>query len=236
MVVLASAGQVAAQFGARQDIIAIYLFNGQDEATFRRQLEARCALRVSQIGEVAQLDEATLEKLSLAIRGDLNRFYRCISIVRENTKGFDIQDQGDMQKAWQEIMPLQQRISKGLLEEDSLFNKVLDSSLSEIQSEAYQQYLSDRQDAKTQAIVKVTIAELDRTIPMLAKQRSALLESLLAKKFPSQIPQGYDAYLGYIMLTKVEKAELQKIFDKPQIAAIEKMQAQYAAYGNAVTW
>jgi hypothetical protein len=226
-----------AQFGARQDIVSVYLFNGQDEATFRKQLETRSMLRVAQVAEVAQLDEATLEKLNLAVRGDLNRFYRCIAAVREATKDYDMQNQEEMQKAWQEIMPLQQRIAAGVLEEEgSLFSKVLECSLTEEQTTAYEAYLAERQRAKSLAIVKMTLAEMQSSIPLLAKQRNALVDTLMNKKFPRRVPEGYEAFLGYIMMTKLDDKELESILDRQQVLAFKKLIAQYEAYGNAVTW
>jgi len=237
LLVLGNPTQTQAQFGARQDIVSMYLFNGQDEASFRKQLESRCMLRVSQLAEVTQLDEPTLEKINLAVRGDLNRFYRCIATVREATKDYDMQNQEEMQKAWQEIMPLQQRIAAGVLkEEKSLFKKVLESSLSEEQTAAYQEYLAERERAKSLAIVKISLAEMERSIPLLAKQRTALVEKLMSKKFPSQVPQGYEAYVGYIMMTKLENAELEPILDRQQLRAFKKLITQYEAYGNAVKW
>ena len=69
--------QLSAQFGApRQDVLAAYLFNGSDEATFKRRMEQSTEMRVKRMAEVAQLDALQLQKLQFAARGELRRIYR----------------------------------------------------------------------------------------------------------------------------------------------------------------
>ncbi|MEZ6138803.1 MAG: hypothetical protein R3C53_28285 [Pirellulaceae bacterium] len=236
----AACSPVRAQFAVfgiqEQDVLSMYLYNGQNEATYRKQLEQRCQLRFDQIVEVAELDASKQEKLSLAMQGDINRFYRHVGLVRKKTVGLNIQDQNDMQKAWQEIQPLQERLSKGLLGDDSLFEKVLDSTLSSDQNEAYRTFLAQRSAARNEAIIKATIADLDRHVPMLAKQRDELLAAMTKLGTPKTLPQGYEAYLGYIYLTKLDSATIDQIFDKSQAAAIKKTQKQYEGYKRAVKW
>lgn len=214
---------------AQQDAVNMYLFNGQDEATFRPQLEMRSKFRLSRIVEVSHLDQAAAAKLALAVDADLNRFYRCVGQAREKTKGLDLQNQAEMQQAWQEIMPLQQRLSEGLLEEGSLFQKVLEATLSPEQRLAYEEYLAERQRAKNLALLKISIADVERSIPMLAKQRDALLAAAAGIDAPPKLPQGAEPQLGFMLLAKVADEDVKAIFDEAQQKSFKKLQKRYGA-------
>ncbi len=226
-----------AQFGfPAQDIVAIYLFNGTDEASYRKQLEARTQLKIDSVIRVAGLGKVQSQKLQLAAKGDLNRFYRDIDVVRKETKGLNIQNQQDAQKAWEIVSPLQQRLAKGLLQEGSLFQKVLDSVLQPEQEEQYEEYLEKQNAARRRAVIRVTIADIERMAPLLNQQRQQLIRLLDSKKPPQKVPNGYTPYLGYIMLTRIKPEELEEIMDEAQLKVFKKVKQQYAAYARSVTW
>ncbi len=223
-------------FGAEQDIVSIYLFNGDEESEYKARLERRMQLRLDSLAKVLDLDDDQSEKLQWAMRGDLIRFYHGIDCVRQQTRGLDFQNQADMQKAFVFILPLQQRVNNGLLQEGSLFQKVLDTSLSPEQHELQQQNLRQRQAARHQAIMRMTIAEIDRCIPLLARQRDELLAAMTAIEPPRKVPQGYDAFLGYIVTLKLDESVLSKILDKAQCKAFLELRRNYAAYEQGITW
>lgn len=220
---------VHAQFGIQQrDIIAMYLFNGQDEATFKNQLESSCNLRVKRIFEVIGLDAEQKRKLDFAIRGDINRLYREMDFVRYQTKGLNLQDQGDMQKAWQVMQPLYTRVtSTGIVGEDSLFERVLESTLTAEQQDDYKAYMSDRQRTEVEGLTRLALSELEKSIPLLAAQRQQIISLAIELDYPQKIQRGMEGTVGFVMLSKLPDDKLQTILDAEQYTAFQKFKKHY---------
>lgn len=229
--------QVSAQFGApRQDVLAAYLFNGSDEETFRRRLEQSTEMRVNRMAQVAHLDASQLQKLQLAARGDLSRFYRELEQVRVKVKDVDMRNGNDMQKAWQAISPLQIRLANGIIDEDSLLERVMSTLLSPEQEQKYRDYLRERQVARYRSILLVTVADLEKVLPLTAKQRSELIKLLEGKKFPSKCQPGLEAYVGQAMLSRLREDEARSVLDESQCKTLARLNEQYAPMANNFTW
>ena len=222
-----------AQFGAQsRDLLAMYLFDGVGEATFRTRLERSTQVRIDRIAEVVGLDEAQRAKLELANQGDLCRFYREIDQVREKVKGLDPQNNNDLQAAWVHIMPLRERLTKGIIGESSLSERILQNLLNDDQQTRYQQFRSERQIAQYRAIVRICISELEQSVPLTEKQRTGLIK-LLDEKILSRnefADQQMKAYYGYILLAGLPKDRLAELLDVQQRDALQKLIAPYADF------
>lgn len=212
------------------DILAMYLFNGADEATFRRQLENRAQIRVTRIAEVVGLDPEQLEKLQLATHGDLSRFYRELEHVRQKTKGLSSQNQNDMQKAWEFISPVQQRVANGIIGEDSLTERILQSLLDEEQRAKYAEFQRQRSAAQFRTILRMTVSDLEKSLPLTEKQRDELIKLVEGKELPEKVfmQQQMQAYLGYVMLARLSDNELSDLLDKQQLLTFRKLIDQVA--------
>lgn len=222
----------SAQFGnARQpDILSMYLFNGADEATFRKQLENRAQIRVTRIAEVVVLDANQLEKLRLATLGDLSRFYRELEHVRQKTKGLNAQNQNDMQKAWELIAPVQQRVAQGIIGKDSLTESILQRLLNEAQQTKYAEFQQQRRAAQFRSILRMTLADMEKSLPLTEKQRDELIKLGEGKELPDNAfmqPQ-MAAYLGFVMLARLTDNELANLLDKQQLMTFRKLTERYA--------
>lgn len=230
----AACQEAHAQFGIQQrDIIAMYLFNGQDEATFKNQLESSCNLRVKRIFEVIGLDAEQKRKLDFAIRGDINRLYREMEFVRHQTKDLNLQDQADMQKAWQVMQPLYTKVtSTGIVGDDSLFERVLESTLTSEQQDDYRAYMSERQRAEVDGLTRLALAELEKSIPLLAEQRQQIISQALELDYPRKIQRGMESMVGFLRLSKLPDEEMQEILDAEQYAAFQKFKQQYLRLGG----
>jgi hypothetical protein len=219
-----------------RDIVAIYLFNGQDKAGFRKSIEDRAALQVRQVAAAANVEAEEIEKLELAAQGDVKRFFRKVDELQESTKGLSMQNQNDMQKAWGLIQPLQEQIARGLFDKDSLFQRVLMSSLKPAQQEAYREYLEERKAAEIESLIKISVSEIDRSIPLLAKQRRELVRLLSERPRPKTFPEGYAPYVGFVILARVDRADLATFLDEKQLMAVSELQQMYKAYEGVVEW
>ncbi len=218
------------------DIVSMYIYNGQDERTYKQKLNELTSLTVERVGKVVSIDESQLRKLKLAANGDLNRFYREIEIVREKTKGLNIQDQNDMQKAWTEVMPLRQRAEKGLLDVDSLFEKVLRSVLDREQSKRYADFQRTQEINRYKAILRVTITDMDKYLPLTSDQRVELLQLVESKGFPREVRGQMQAYVGGVMLSRLTDQETTQILDEQQQKVFVRLKEQYAMHAGNVQW
>ncbi len=211
------------------DILSMYLFNGADEATFRRQLEQSSQIRIDRIAEVVDLDAAQRSKLELASHGDLCRFYRELALLRQKVKGLDPQDHNDFQAAWAHIGPVQQRLSKGIIDENSLSQRILQNLLSDQQQARYQQFQQERKKAQLRALLRISVAELEQVVPLTEKQRTELIKlldqsSLAENGTPDRQQQ---AFYGHILLAQVPDEQLEKLLDEQQRLALSKWIAPY---------
>lgn len=235
---IAIAGARGQVIMAQQDIVAMYLFNGQDEATFKRQLEAGTSLRVARIAKIVGLKEEQQSKLEWAIHGDLNRFYHDIELVREKTKGLSVNQQDELQRAWEHISPLYEKVrGSGVIGQDSLFEKVLAATLDRDQSRRYHDYLNDRQRAESWAMLRMSLAELEKAIPLMADQRAKLV-ALLEKENPRREPGfGQPGINGFREIANLQDEDVQSILDDEQYAAFKKFQQTYQGFRfGGIAW
>ncbi len=211
------------------DILSMYLFNGSDEASFRRQLERSAQIRIDRIAEVVELDAAQLSKLELANHGDLCRFYRDLAHLRQKVKGLDPQNHNDFQAAWAHIGPIQQRLNEGIIDENSLSERILKNLLNDQQQMRYQHFQHERENAQLHALLRISVAELERVVPLTEKQRTELVklleQSLLAD---GGTPDQHQlAVYGNILLAQLPDQELEKLLDEHQRLAFSKFIAPF---------
>lgn len=214
----------------------MYLFRGADEAQFKRQLEQGIHLRIGRIGEVVALDAEQLSKLQLAAHGDLSRFYSEMGAVREQTKDLDPQKNEDAQKAWNLIMPLQQRIQQGLIGEKSLLERVLASTLTPEQRLKYDQFQREREIASYKAILRVTIADMEKSLPLTSQQRTDLIKLLLSSEFPSSVDRQMLPYVGWAMLSRLKLDDVAEILDEQQLETFTKLKEQQVGIVRMIRW
>ena len=95
-------------------------------------------LRLDSIERAGGLSKAQIEKLRLAGRGDVARFFRKVDAIKEECKGLNFNDR-KFQEIWQKIQPLQAEFNAGLFDEKSLFQKVLQGMSRSDSSAPYQE-------------------------------------------------------------------------------------------------
>ncbi len=212
----------------QQDWIQSWLFNGRTEANIRLGLQNQAEQKLSQLKEHCSLTEEQAIKLKLAAAGDVNRFFHEVAQARKATQGLDQQNQNAVQEAWAVVSPLTTRLNAGLYGEKSLFAKVMASSLDPAQVEEYKRLLAEQLERRHHAIVLTTVSTIEDSLPLIADQRSKLIELLDAQKVKATQQQGMETYVGYAKLTKVPEAELAKLFDKEQMKALVTLRERYA--------
>lgn len=228
--------QVVLGFPQQQDIISVYFYNGQSEAAFRERIKTSATMRMRTMMQVVDLNETQAAKVQLALRGDMLRLFREFDTLREETKDLNMQNQKDMQEAWQIIQPMYQRVQSGtIFGENSLMERVLREVLNDEQEEILEKFEYEQRQAKYEALVRITIVELQKQLPLLSKQRAELMEAAFALGPPSKDSNQMQAYVGYIALARLPKKQIAEILDEAQRKAFNKTIEQYARFGG-VEW
>ncbi|MCA9126998.1 MAG: hypothetical protein KDB22_07930 [Planctomycetales bacterium] len=212
---------------ANQDVIHLYLFRGQSESQFRAKIDNQARIRVERISGICQLNEKQIKKLNWAVQGDVARFFREVSNAREQTKNLNVQVQEEMQQAWQIVSPLYQRAQTGVLDDESLFAKILASALDEEQALRLDQYEAEQRQRVFHAVIDATISDIDRLMPLTSKQRTALIKLLHEQPVPKKLPMQMESYLGYAAICRLESKELKTILDAKQLELVNNLRAQY---------
>jgi hypothetical protein len=193
----------------------------RDAAGARQRLDSLLALRIDEVDRASHLTEDQKQKLQLAGKGDMKRFFARYQTVK---KRFQLvkQDQQKMQQIWQDINPLQMSLQAGLFNEDSLLIKSLLHTLPPEQFAHYDAIDRERRGFRHRAAIEMTLAILEQNMPLRAAQRRELIGLLTDRtKAPRKSGQ-YGYYVILIQLGRVPEEKLKPLFDKMQWRVVKQ--------------
>jgi hypothetical protein len=194
---------------------------------FQTQLEGRLA----RLDLTCDLTASQREKLQLAGRGDWIRFEGQMAPLRDELVG-KLFDQNNLSDVHQRVQPLAQRLRKGILDEGSLFSKVMTTTLDDEQRLAYESAVAEQIRYQYRAKVKLFVATLEKSAPMLDQQRRDLLALLLkTTRPPKRWGRQYDWYYVLWQASQVPRDNINLILDGPQLQCFEQAVRQGAQYG-----
>ena len=200
-----------------------WVFRGdrpQDDA------DSEIAIALEAITRCCRLTAAQQEKLRLAGRGDFARFDQQLYELRQELvdKSYD---QNEVNKVYQKIRPLATIYQAGLLGPSSLFAKVVRETLTPEQTEEYEAEQTARRQARHADKVQLFVALLERSCPLSDKQRTALVELLLAETKPPTRSGVYDWYVVPVQVAVIPQEKLQAILDDAQMRVLNKSLERY---------
>ncbi len=201
----------------------------QNEDGCRKRLKAQLGVLLDEAVRDHNLTEAQQRQLQLAGRGDVKRYFDEVEIRRDRFNELR-HDRQKMNEIFQDIQPLQQRLNKGLFDQQSLFFKVLQQTLTDQQRDSYQREASLRSERRAAAAVRVAMVEFEHLIPLTHVQRERLSELLLKHSPPVEIASGYLKYLMHYRMSQIEESEIEGLFDETQHAAFLKYAQQGKGY------
>lgn len=193
-----------------------WALQGKTEAVFRESVESQAQLQIENLKSIVTITEQQEDKLKLALEGDLTRFFRMVDEARFKTRNMQpVNEQvGEISRI---ISPIQQLVQKGILDESSLFHSVLRSMLTTEQAEKWEKEVARRERLINKAILQVQIRALERSMPLLQKQRQALITSVLERLEGKKVIDSYRVYLvDYAMFT-VPESKLKDFLDEKQV-------------------
>ena len=216
---------------AQRDAVDIWLLGGLTEQQMKSQLTAEAERKIERIQTVCSLNADQLNKLQMVAKGEVARVFYDIVTLRQATAGLNMNNQNDMQKAAQLVMPARTRLQAGLDEDGSLFSKVLVQVLSAQQSAAYEEQKRLELKQLHHALVLSTVADLDQRLGLVKEQREKLVELMdgqsLEMQMTKKIPRSYGMYIGYLKLLRIPDSELSKFMDAQQLNIVNKVCEQY---------
>lgn len=206
--------------------IESWVFTGRSEDDVRKRLKEQVVLKVDQVDAACSLSEAQKRKLTLACKGDVDRFFRDIKSAREKTSGVKPQNANGIQEAWAEIRPLATRLQEGLFNEGSLFSKVLAQTLDDRQASEYSRTMREQMERRHRALVLDAVASLEEGLPLLQAERDRLVELALSQEL-KRFPGAMESFVGFAKLHKIPEADLKATLGEEQAAKFKQLLGRY---------
>ncbi len=184
-------------------------------AAARAQFGQSFSLRADEIEHACGLNETQKEKLLLAARGDMKRFF---DRVEEKRKEFQLArtDPHKYQEFFQGLAPIRQAIAKGLFGDGSLFSKTIRSTLDPGQAARYEVVLRSRQGFREGARLELVLAVLDNALGLDAGQRRKLRKLAREETRPPKSFGYYDYQVLILQLARLPEETLKPIFREAQ--------------------
>jgi hypothetical protein len=196
----------------------MWVFGGAGNAVRgRNKLEALLDLSVDEVARECSLAPLQRQKLVLAGRGDIKRFFEK---VEEKRRKFDKlrTDQNKIGELYQEVIPLQAMLNAGLFSDGSLYSKTLKRVLGESEDSRYQELLRDKQLFRYRAKVELVVAQLDQTLGLSDHQRREFVDLIIKESQPPTRYGQYDYYLILYQIGKLHRERLRPLFKDKQWA------------------
>jgi hypothetical protein len=200
------------------------LFNQyRNEAGARTHFSNMLKLQLSEIVSLCQPTEEQQQKLMLAAQGDVHRFFTATEALRQKYEGIK-NDQNAWNNVWQELHPLQLKLSGGLFDEQSLFAKTVQSVLTPEQASKYQVVMDERRAFRNKAKCECAVV-FGQSIPLRSDQSDRLLK-LVMKEFSTQsnMNNTNQVYMG---IYRIPQAKLRVILDDFQWKLVEPILRQF---------
>jgi hypothetical protein len=219
-----STGTVQAQIVSQPTWFDSWVFGNQSEAEFKKTLFSNAVLDLRRMEKYAPLTDAQKQKLLLAAQGDIARFMRSVEKAKTATAGMQ-PDQEHIQKIQEFISPLQTKIQRGILGEESLFRRELNQVLDATQLAAVEEGINQRQKQMLVVSIRLELSKLELRMPMIESQRNALIGLIEAELAEKKIPTRYHSYAINCLLGLLPEEKLQSVLDAEQIKVIKSNDA-----------
>jgi len=197
----------------------------RNAAGARKSMNSQLVLQTEHIDRACALTDVQKNKLQLAGRGDIKRFFDRYEEIKWKFKLI----QHDQQKAnqiWQDINPLQMTLRSGLFHADSFFYKTVRNTLSDDQFTSYTTVDHKRRKLHHRAQVELTVAVLEQGIPLRDEQRQKLIELLLSETKPPRKSGQHDYYVIMYRISRMPKERIRPLFDDIQWKVLTQQLAQ----------
>jgi hypothetical protein len=223
--VLAVRGQMVAQ-AFNVDQMDQWVFGSLGgSAGARNKLDSSLVLRIQDLERTCNITEGQKNKLRLAGRGDIKRFFDKVEAIRRKFQ----QGQNDPNNIWQEIQPLTIELNSGLFGDDSLYGKTIRRTLSPDQTARFESLARERKALRFRATVEWFVTHLDKGLGLTDDDRRRFVELLVNEARPPRRFGQVDYWYMMLQTARLPEAKLKPIFDAPQWRLLSRQFAQARA-------
>jgi hypothetical protein len=194
-------------------------------ATARTKLKEALELYAEDIDQACGLSDDQKQKLRLAGRGDINRFFRTFEEVKLKFQLIR-NDQQKVNQIFQDVTPLQAQMTTGLFTRDSLLQKCLVNTINREQFLKYVKVDQERRSFHHEAKIGIVITLLNQSVPITSEQRRRLVDLLRRETRPPRKSSQYDYYAMMHQISKIDEAKLTLILDDIQWQVFTKQLAR----------
>ncbi len=184
-------------------------------STARARLKESLKLYTEDVDQTCSLSDAQKQKLQLAGQGDVERFFRKYKEFKTQFQA-SRNNQQKVNQIFQDIRPLQAKLTTGLFDRKSLLQKCLVNTINRKQFLQYLKVDKERQRFQHEARIGVIISLLDQAAPVTAEQRRKLSELLRQETKPLGKSGQYDYYAMMHQAAKIDEGKFQQILDDIQ--------------------
>lgn len=185
--------------------------NANSSNNARESLDTQLTVYLNDIERSCQLPPYQREKLELAGRGDIERFFALVDQKRDQLQGKAF-DQNKISDVYQELQPIQQRFNQGLFEGDSLLAKTAATILDTDQATRYEEVLRERRAFHYRAKVELFITKLGDSLGLTNEQRDTFIKVVLERtQSPRRIGHQYDQYIVMYKIASIPEEALRPV-------------------------
>jgi hypothetical protein len=194
-----------------------------------RRLDAQLTSWIQDLDRACTLTDAQKQKLRLAGRGDICRFFASYEGVKQKGESLDPEDQ-NVRVILRDANSLRATFDRGLFHEDSLLYKSLPNTLTAEQLARYDARARERRASHHRASAEEALRMLlQRGISLRDAQRRELLDLMAKEIKPSRRASRHDQYRVLIQLGRLPEDKLKPLFDDAQWNALRQQLAQFKA-------
>jgi hypothetical protein len=200
-------------------------------ARARQRLLSQLAMQIETIDRACRLTDAQKNKLQLAGRGDIKRFFDRYEKAKVKSQLIE-QDEQNFQEIWQNINQIQQDFNRvtlqgGLFRQNSLLVKSLLNTLTGEQFTRYEVLDREQRASRHRASIATAVAILQRGVSLRDAQRRELITLMTNETKPSRSSGPYDSYVLLWQLARLPEDKLKPLFDKTQWNMVNQQLAQF---------
>ncbi len=178
-----------------------------DEA--RRECGDKLLARISLIDSAASLRDPQRDEMTIAGQIDIHRFFAQYAAVKRTMRFRGLSKNewaAQYSRVEVEMRPLRERFQGGLHDDASLLTKACKSILDKQQQARVEDFFQQRAKATYSDYIRVTLAYVDRTVPLTTRQRSRITELILLHTDP---PKSYGLEFNpvFTVLSKMSEIE-----------------------------
>lgn len=203
--------------------------NVQGAPGARKKMDTLLSLQIEEMDRTCGLSDSQKEKLRLAGRGDVERFFDRVEEKRRELQDKSY-DQNKIGEIYQQLQPFQATLNGGLFDDGSLFAKIVAKALDPEQAARYESFNRDRRTFRYRAKVELMVLKLSRSLGLRAEQQERFVQAIIEETRPPRRFGQNDYYLVLYQASTVPEERLRPIFDEAQWGLVQPLLRQGKGY------